>query len=257
MLEGNKIIAGMFESSLFDRPITYIWGLYRIAQLNKIKKATMHSIVRDIKDKQLDITSDLPPYDAKALECIVQEALKDDMVVAEVGSWKGFSTAVIAKTIKPFNGKLYAIDHWQGNEGVPGHKNAKSEDVFSIFRRNMVELGVLGIVNPMVMESSIAAAVFKDNSLDLVFIDADHRYSNVKNDIEVWLPKVKKGGIICGHDCEEKYIRFGEYTAEIDKHKEQDVIKNVCHPGVVKALYDLFQSNYEIYPNSKIWWKKL
>ena len=45
---------------------------------------------------------------------------------------------------------------------------------------------------------------FKDNILDFVYIDADHRYEAVKADILAWLPKVKKNGWLCGHDYGEK-----------------------------------------------------
>jgi len=39
-----------------------------------------------------------------------------------------------------------------------------------------------------------------DNSLDFIFIDADHAYKSVVKDIQDWAPKVKKGGYITGHD---------------------------------------------------------
>jgi len=42
--------------------------------------------------------------------------------------------------------------------------------------------------------------VVTDVKFDLVFIDADHSYESVKEDIEVWLPRVKKGGYLSGHD---------------------------------------------------------
>lgn len=49
-----------------------------------------------------------------------------------------------------------------------------------------------------------AAANYKDQSLDFVFIDAGHTYNDVKKDIDAWLPKIKIGGIIAGHDfCNE------------------------------------------------------
>ena len=41
---------------------------------------------------------------------------------------------------------------------------------------------------------------FEDESVDFVFIDAGHEYDSVVKDITSWLPKIKKGGIISGHD---------------------------------------------------------
>jgi len=41
---------------------------------------------------------------------------------------------------------------------------------------------------------------FVDNTLDFVYLDADHSYQAVKDDLNAWYPKLKVGGIICGHD---------------------------------------------------------
>jgi hypothetical protein len=48
--------------------------------------------------------------------------------------------------------------------------------------------------------SNEAVKSFEDNSLDFVFIDADHSYEGVVEDLHLWTPKVKLGGLICGHD---------------------------------------------------------
>jgi predicted O-methyltransferase YrrM len=48
--------------------------------------------------------------------------------------------------------------------------------------------------------SNKAVKCFDDGELDLVYIDACHRYTDCKEDITLWLPKVKNGGIIAGHD---------------------------------------------------------
>lgn len=45
------------------------------------------------------------------------------------------------------------------------------------------------------------------NELDLVYIDAEHDYDNVKRDIACWYPKVRVGGILCGHDWAEIGVR--------------------------------------------------
>jgi hypothetical protein len=57
------------------------------------------------------------------------------------------------------------------------------------------------------MSSIEAAETYLDNSLDFVFIDAAHDYDSVKQDIISWLPKVKKGGIISGHDYPHLPVR--------------------------------------------------
>ena len=44
------------------------------------------------------------------------------------------------------------------------------------------------------------AAKILPNELDLVYVDANHEYEEVKIDIETWYPKVRKGGIISGED---------------------------------------------------------
>ena len=56
----------------------------------------------------------------------------------------------------------------------------------------------------------------KDNSLDFIYLDASHDYESVKEDIETWLPKMKKGSIISGDD----YV--------------------VCWPGVIRAVNEVF-----------------
>jgi predicted O-methyltransferase YrrM len=59
------------------------------------------------------------------------------------------------------------------------------------------ESGVVEIVRE---SDSIYIPSITDESLDWVYIDADHRYESVLNDLRLVYPKVKHGGIIAGHD---------------------------------------------------------
>jgi predicted O-methyltransferase YrrM len=60
------------------------------------------------------------------------------------------------------------------------------------------------------MRSVVAATHYKNESLDFVFLDADHNYEAVQADIAAWLPKVRPGGILCGHDyANEAYPLWG------------------------------------------------
>lgn len=68
-----------------------------------------------------------------------------------------------------------------------------------------------------VIESSTpeAAKYYDNESLDFVFVDADHSAHGVTMDILAWLPKVKKGGVIAGHDYEN--WRYPELKIAVDK----------------------------------------
>lgn len=221
---------------------------------------------RDLRTANLDGLGMTPSFkvgkivpleerDAKALEKVAQMVLKEGMMVVEVGSWTGMSTSILAKTVVDYHGSVFAVDHWRGNEGVSASYDfAKVYDVYSIFKRNMISLGIWDIVHPLVMDSQTASQIFANGILDLVFIDADHRYEYIKKDISSWLPKLRNGGILCGHDCEGYYSEYsGEVKRIINEHLGDDYVSGI-HPGVVKALHEYFQGKYSIMPNSVVWY---
>jgi len=59
------------------------------------------------------------------------------------------------------------------------------------------------------MTSVEAAKEVEDRSIDIVFIDGLHTYEGVKEDLEAWVPKIKIGGIISGHDYKGMKIHEG------------------------------------------------
>ncbi len=118
-------------------------------------------------------------------------------VIAEIGSFKGRSTKALLTGNK--DGIVYAIDNWEGSidpNDLTG-QIYKEQNVFSEFTENLKDFSNLKI---MKSDGVLASKTFADESLDVVFIDAEHTEDAVYKDIMSWLPKVKKGGVICGHD---------------------------------------------------------
>ncbi len=59
------------------------------------------------------------------------------------------------------------------------------------------------------MTSGEASRKFYFGSLDFAYIDADHVYESVKEDLELWYDKVKVGGIFAGHDYVDRDCKYG------------------------------------------------
>jgi len=143
---------------------------------------------------------------------------------------------------------------WGGE--LDHHKReASTKDIFEIFKFNMKILGIDQVVEPIRMDSTEASKNFQDKSVDLVFIDGDHRYEKFKQDVLAWYPKVKKGGIICGHDCEGYYDDYPKRIKNIiDSSLDKDYIPKIGHPGVIKGLYEIFGRNFKIISKVGIWY---
>lgn len=132
-----------------------------------------------------------------------------DSHFVEIGVWKGKSAAFMATEIlnSGKNIKFDCIDTWEGSsehldpEGEyfePGLVEDK-DYLYKTFLENVEP--VKDIITPIKKPSLEAVNLYKDDSLDFIFIDAAHDYENVLKDVKAWYPKCKKGtGVISGHD---------------------------------------------------------
>lgn len=118
--------------------------------------------------------------------------------LVEVGCWRGRSLSFLADMIANKDITAHAVDPWTGNSDPkdPTHKM----DVFADFQKNMQSLGIYDLLHIHRKQSVLTAPEFKNNSVDVVMIDADHSYDYVYADIVSWWPKVKPGGVLMGHD---------------------------------------------------------
>jgi len=131
----------------------------------------------------------------------------DNSHFVEVGSWKGRSSSFLAVEIANSGKKIKfdCIDPWIGNLESLGDsydpfvpKNVDPNWLFLEFMRNVQP--VSSHINPIRLRSNQAVGMYEDRSLDFIFIDGSHEYEDVIEDLRVWYPKVKRGGIIAGHD---------------------------------------------------------
>jgi hypothetical protein len=106
--------------------------------------------------------------------------------------------------LKNWNGKeLILIDIWREvsresyNDVANVPQDAQRENLSSAFDR-IYPFGEKATIIRATGERAVN--LFLDNSLDFVYIDANHGYSAVVRDLGVWYHKVKKGGYLCGHD---------------------------------------------------------
>jgi hypothetical protein len=120
--------------------------------------------------------------------------------IVEIGCWEGKSTIAIANACHPE--PVIAVDTWAGSlaEG-PGHPTvliARERDVFGQFRSN-IEALTRGNVTP-VRQECLAWLTAWDQPLKFVHIDASQDYGSVRRTIELCLPHVGPGGVLCGDD---------------------------------------------------------
>jgi predicted O-methyltransferase YrrM len=131
-------------------------------------------------------------------------ATKNYNILVEVGVWKGHSISYLAKEFKNNNKtpKIYAVDLWEETYKWSDNIKLRSQVpyLYDIYTENKKQNGVNDMIIDLKGLSWEMANNFKDGEVDFVFIDADHTYESVVKDINAWLPKIKKGGMISGHD---------------------------------------------------------
>jgi len=157
--------------------------------------------------------------------------------IAEIGVWKGHTTRHILREIGEKIDSYWAIDQWDLLKPPKKHgrMGKVSYDEWTLLYKRLC-LDMLWFPNLHVVRLSSEKAVsfVWDEYFDLVFIDSVHRYDFVIGDIKVWISKIAKGGILCGHD-------YG----------------NKRHPDIKRAVNDVFgQINIELLGET-VWMKRV
>lgn len=140
--------------------------------------------------------------------------------VVELGSWQGRSTCFLAQGCRDSgNGVVHAVDHFKGNTGRESHYVVGKEDLSDLksnFETNIARAGLSDRVVIHDMSSQDARSEV-NGPVRLLFIDAEHTYSAVTNDISVWRDALTPGAIVVFDDVAASF------------------------PGVVKAVREGFE----------------
>lgn len=141
----------------------------------------------------------------------------------EIGTWTGNT----AKAMADAGAQVWCVDTWLGtDDDLTGRVVGQfgSTTIFDRFLENIGERHNKTIF-PVVCHSHEAPERI-EGEFDLIFIDADHSYEGVSEDIETWWPRVRQGGVLCGHDIQ------------------------ISFPGVIRAVVET--GPYEVLPDT-IW----
>ena len=153
------------------------------------------------------------------------------IVGVEIGVMSGVGSLGMLSKLP--NLKLYCVDPWKhcpGEEFEAGMPQEVLDENYDIAKERIGRFPDRGFI---VKKRSDDALDDVPDNLDFVFIDGHHRYEQVKRDISNYFKKVKKGGIIAGHD-------YGQV------------------PEVTQAVDEFFAASYTIHKGEDfVWWVNL
>ena len=154
----------------------------------------------------------------------------DNLVGAEIGVHVGESFLTLLQTC-PNISKLYGVDPYvpyvdylkeEGQSFDPMVVDEKEIEYIKLVSYHRQKFS--GHKDKIVfyeMDSIEASKKVEDKSLDFIFIDSYCSFEQAKNDIKVWYPKVKDGGIFAGHDWNMPLVRLA-----VTKFRENENIKS-------------------------------
>ena len=150
-----------------------------------------------------------------ALGRLLRKKVKPLRVGTEVGAWRGLTSESLLCRFP--NLRLIMVDCWEiggGHETMPKTAGElKAARWEAQFRTEFAD----GRREILWAESVEAARRVTDGSQDFVFIDGEHTYEEVRRDIMSWWPKVRIGGILCGHDYRGLAVPGAEFRGQVKR----------------------------------------
>ena len=174
-----------------------------------MEKTELQKQVEELEDTPRMGHVPLIPFNSvRGLYELIKKKFKPDFEIAELGSFEGTSTRLFAL----FVSKVNSIDCYCFHEPEPGTlPEVELENHRKLFinaeKTFLERTHTFTNINKIKKKSTIASEDFDDNSLDAVYIDAEHTYDYFLEDVKHWKGKIKDGGILCGHDFSLPFVR--------------------------------------------------
>jgi len=169
---------------------------------------------------------------------LVKKVKGIDGNIIEIGCWEGKSAISLANNCFPEN--LICNDTWLGNvqesivTGITHitEEILKERDVYNIFINNMNNKTEKNYI--IIKEDCIEWLKRFDGDIKFIHIDASHEYKSVFETIQLVLPKLVKGGIICGDDYQTANIHRNDLQGGVERAVKESLpehknIDNLWH----------------------------
>ena len=192
----------------------------------------------------------------RVIQDLISNMCPDGAVGAEIGTRKGYSASAILQCENV--SKIYLVDPYKRFL-----KDIKQKAVNRYLQRALKRLSTFGDRATFIRYTSMEAISIINDPLDFVYIDGNHEYSFVKDDVSCWFNKIKSGALCFGHDwVDESHMDFNSLGGVrkailefVDNHKEQ-----ICREYISSCKFDYIHINNGLYvsvpidDDIRIWW---
>lgn len=157
----------------------------------------------------------------------------------ELGVWDAKTSVELLTSFPTLY--LSMIDPWSSENIIGSMKIGKRQTTMDNHYKHSCKVTEFAADRRNVVRKRSMEAVsdFQDESLDFVFVDANHKYEYVKEDVNSWWPKIKPGGLLVGHDyngnMERKHKLWGVKRA-VDEFADKNGLEVVVHARLMFSI---------------------
>lgn len=164
--------------------------------MNKKRISLLQYIMNNLYNVILRVTRIINYHALRRSIKFIQENYKgNDLIGAEIGVRYGVHSLTILRHLPVKT--LYLIDPQKEYEGIDGGHKRGFKGIRKGLRRNLKAYSDKLVFIEKFSEDAVCD--IPDN-IDFIYIDGNHNYEYVKKDVDLYYPKLKKGGVLCGHD---------------------------------------------------------